>query len=156
ETVLPRHAPTYVGSVAGGLKGELNVVGAFERPDEIELDANEIARAALDDGHTALTDRLTAARPAELRPPPPRWPFERVLGIGIHLRPWRPGFPFMKIVHLRKNRLRRRVHRRRPRHAKLTRPRRNIQRQNRNHRQNTQQNIYGNHDSFSEYSVSHM
>src|SRR5262249_47997599 len=111
ETVLPRHAPTYVGSVAGGLKGELNVVGAFERPDEIELDANEIARAALDDGHTALTDRLTAARPAELRPPPARCAFERVLGIGIHLRPWRPGFPFMKIVHLRKNRLRRRVHR---------------------------------------------
>jgi hypothetical protein len=148
EVVLPRHAPGHVGPLASRLERELDVVGAFHRPQKIELDANELARAAFDDGHAPFADRLTAARPAELRPSPAGRPFECVLGIRIHLGPGGPGFPVMEIVDLHEDRVRRRGHCRRPRNTKLTGPRRNEQSQNREHGHNAEQNVNSNHDSI--------
>src|SRR5262245_9327737 len=92
EIVLARHGPGDGGLIALGLELELRGVRALERLDEIDLNLDELARAAIDDGHLSLAD-LAVAGPGHDRALTGLGSFKADLGGGIDLRPRRPGVP---------------------------------------------------------------
>src|SRR5262245_66159888 len=94
EIVLARHGPGDGGLMALGLELELRGVRALERLDEIDLDLDELARAALDDDHLPLAD-LVVAGPGHHRALTRFSSFEADLGGVIDLCPRRPGVPLM-------------------------------------------------------------
>src|SRR3954467_4274936 len=64
EVLVAGHAPVHHGLVALGLEGEFREAGVLERPDEVQVDADQLGRPALGDGHAALAD-LVVAGPGE-------------------------------------------------------------------------------------------
>src|SRR5882762_9324019 len=116
------HAPRHGGSLAVGPERELCGAGGGEGFQELEVDPDQLGRAALRQRHASFAHLLVAG-PRVDRADPSRRALVRLLHRRIHLRPRVPRVPLVEIVHPREG------HRRgggdgdRPRHAVLGWPR---------------------------------
>ena len=99
EVLAPAHAPGDDRLIGFRLELELRAAGVLERLGEVDLDIDQLGRTAVDDGHAALAD-LVIARPRERGILAGRRTLEAELGVGIHLRPRRPGVPLLQVVDL--------------------------------------------------------
>src|SRR5580765_5920296 len=99
EVVPAFHAPRHDGLITFRPEGELRGAGAGEGLEELHLDPDQVARAALRQRHAAFS-YLGVARPGVDGADSGRSALVALLHPGIELRPRIPGVPLAEIIHL--------------------------------------------------------